>query len=290
MRGIAEWLSPMEKSAENFYRKAADSFQDDNDFAEFLMVMADEEAEHFRLLQQAIDYFTREESSKSPITLDRITKEKIEKQFADTVVTIGSYDVCKDKCISEIIDLELSELNNIFQYVLNYLSPKQPEFAAAADEVTAHTAHIQSFIENDPSLTKYRERFTAFPKNGETKILIVDDEPFIVEFLKNFLKDQGDIDTALNGQVALDKITSKHFNLIVSDLNMPRKGGIELYNDAVKMYPDIGSRFLFFSGFVSNEYEAFIRNNNLHYLTKPAAINEIHQKCATILHGFTEVQ
>lgn len=290
MRGIAEWLSPMEKSAENLYRKAADRFQDDKDFSEFLLFMAEEEADHFRLMQKATDYFAQEESSKSPIILDQITNEKIEKQFADAVVTIESSDVCKDKCISEIINLELSELNNIFQYVLNYLSHKQPEFANASFEVAAHTAHIKSFIENDPSLTKYLDRFATFPKIGETKILIVDDEPFIVEFLKNFLKDHGEIDSALNGQAALDKIKSKHFNLIVSDLNMPRKGGMELYHDAVKMYPDIGSRFLFFSGFVSSEYEAFIRDNNLHYLTKPAAINEIHQKCVAILHGFTENQ
>ena len=44
MRGIAEWLSPMEKSAENLYRKAADRFQDDKDFSEFLLFMAEEEA------------------------------------------------------------------------------------------------------------------------------------------------------------------------------------------------------------------------------------------------------
>jgi CheY-like chemotaxis protein len=290
MRGIAELLSPMEQEAENFYRKATDSFQDDKEFSEFLLLMAEEEASHFLLLQHAINYFTQEESSKSPIILDPITKEKIEKQFADATATIEANGVCKDKCISEIINLELSELNNIFQYVLNYLAPKQPEFADAAAEVAAHTAHVQSFIENDPSLAKYRERFKAFPKIGETKILIVDDEPFIVEFLKNFLRGQGEIDTALNGLAALDKIKAMHFNLIISDLNMPKKGGVELYNDVVKMYPDIGSRFLFFSGFVSNEYEAFIRDNNLHYLTKPAAINEIHQKCAAILHGFTEIQ
>lgn len=188
MRGIAVWLASMEKSAEDLYRKAADSFQDDKDFSEFLLHMAEEEAAHFHLLQQAVSYFTHEESSKSPIILDKVTKEKIGKQFADAVTTIESDDVCKDSCISEIIDLELSELNNVFQYVLNFLSQKNPDFASSAVKIDEHTAHIQSFIENDPSLTKYLDRFTTFPKIGETKILIVDDESFVVEFLKIYSK------------------------------------------------------------------------------------------------------
>ena len=36
MRGIAEWLASMEKSAEELYRKAAHNFKDDKDFSEFL--------------------------------------------------------------------------------------------------------------------------------------------------------------------------------------------------------------------------------------------------------------
>lgn len=290
MRGIAEWLASMEKSAEELYRKAANNFKDDKEFSEFLILMAEEEAEHFRLLQSASKHLTQVEPLKSPIILDQITKEKIGKQFADAYSIIESDAVCKDSCISEIIDLELSEINNVFQYVLNCLSEKLPEFTNAADKVADHTALVKSFIENDSSLTKYLNRFTSFPKIGETKILIVDDETFVVEFLKNLLQDLAAIDTALNGVIALEKIKSQHYNLIISDMSMPQKGGIELFNDAVKIYPDIGSRFLFFSGFVNDEYEEFVQKNTLHYLTKPAAIKEIQKKCMAVLRGFTEEQ
>lgn len=287
MRGVAEWLSSMEQSAEDLYREAAIKFEADKAFHNFLLLMADEEAVHFNLLQKAVDYFSIEENVKSPIIIDDITKEKIGKQFINAAITLESDDLCKDSCIAEIIDLELSELNNIFQYVFNYLAPIHQDFADVTDKMNIHTGHIQSLVENDPYLTKYLERFSAFPEIGKTKILIVDDESFIVKFLKDLLREQGEIDTAPNGEKALENIRANHYNLIISDVNMPHKGGIELYNDAVKINPDIGSRFLFFSGFITGDNEAFIKQNKLHHLNKPAAIKDIQQKCQAILHGFT---
>ncbi len=287
MKGIAEWLSSMEQTAEDLYREAAIKFEGDKDFHKFLLMMADEEAVHFNLLQKAVNYFSTAKNVTSPIIIDDITKEKINKQFANAATSLESHDICRDSCIAEIIDLELSELNNIFQYIFNYLASKHPDFADVGAKMNNHTAHIQSLVESDPSLAKYIDKFNVFPEIGKIKILIVDDESFIVKFLKDLLKDQGEIDTAPNGESALVKLKSNHYNLIISDINMPHKGGIELYNDAVKINPKIGSHFLFFSGFIADDNEAFIRKNKLHYLNKPAAIKDIQQKCQTILHGFT---
>ena len=62
------------------------------------------------------------------------------------------------------------------------------------------------------------------------KILIVDDSVTVVMSLKTTLTMNGfDVETANNGQVALDKLNAGiKPNLIVTDINMPLMGGLEM--------------------------------------------------------------
>ena len=58
--------------------------------------------------------------------------------------------------------------------------------------------------------------------NQKAKVLIVDDEPFNVDYLEQELEDSDyQIITASNGQEALDKIKSQQPDLILLDLMMP---------------------------------------------------------------------
>jgi len=64
------------------------------------------------------------------------------------------------------------------------------------------------------------------------KILVVDDEPQLIDLVKELLESVGHIVvTAENGKVALEKVFSENnaFDLILSDYNMPIMSGIDLY-------------------------------------------------------------
>lgn len=72
------------------------------------------------------------------------------------------------------------------------------------------------------------------------KILIVDDDEQIIRAIKKILtRNNYDTDTAENGQVALDKLAQNNFDLIITDIIMPQKEGIELIRDLRKNYPDL---------------------------------------------------
>ncbi len=62
------------------------------------------------------------------------------------------------------------------------------------------------------------------------RVLVVDDSPTMVMSLKTALKMNGfDVDTAGNGQEALSKLKAgAKPNLILTDINMPLMGGMEL--------------------------------------------------------------
>ncbi|MBN1970473.1 MAG: response regulator [Candidatus Delongbacteria bacterium] len=62
------------------------------------------------------------------------------------------------------------------------------------------------------------------------KIMVVDDDLEMREILKEIFLDQGySISLASNGKVALDMIyDKKEYDLVITDINMPVMGGIEL--------------------------------------------------------------
>ncbi len=66
-------------------------------------------------------------------------------------------------------------------------------------------------------------------KASEKKILVVDDEPDIRNFLTTCIQDAGFmVDSAVDGQDALEKIEKEIPDLMTLDMVMPRKSGIEL--------------------------------------------------------------
>jgi excisionase family DNA binding protein len=60
-------------------------------------------------------------------------------------------------------------------------------------------------------------------------VLIVDDNPDIVDVLKEIVKDQHhDVETALDGKSALEIVNKKHFDLIFLDLLLPDISGTKV--------------------------------------------------------------
>ena len=62
-----------------------------------------------------------------------------------------------------------------------------------------------------------------------TKILAVDDSVSIRQMVSHTLRDAGyEVETANDGQDALNKVASSKFDVVISDVNMPNMGGFEL--------------------------------------------------------------
>src|SRR5437868_5024945 len=67
--------------------------------------------------------------------------------------------------------------------------------------------------------------------NAAKKILIADDEPDILEIIQYNLRNEGyDVVTAKNGNEAIDLAKKFQPELIILDIMMPGKNGIEVCN------------------------------------------------------------
>jgi len=74
----------------------------------------------------------------------------------------------------------------------------------------------------------------------QVKILVVDDEPGIRDLLSYELGSCGyKVVTAVDGVEALEKFRREKFNIVISDIKMPRMGGLELLDAVKKINPGV---------------------------------------------------
>jgi len=86
------------------------------------------------------------------------------------------------------------------------------------------------------------------------RVLVVDDEPAIVELVTNVLDDQGwRVDVASGGRAALECLQQTRYDLVLSDVRMPEGDGADFYRAAVAQQKELARRFLFMTGDTANE-------------------------------------
>lgn len=63
----------------------------------------------------------------------------------------------------------------------------------------------------------------------DKKIIVIDDETGILETISEILSSYGfQVETAMNGKVALSKLMNGNYDLIISDIAMPQESGMDL--------------------------------------------------------------
>jgi two-component system alkaline phosphatase synthesis response regulator PhoP len=103
------------------------------------------------------------------------------------------------------------------------------------------------------------------------KILIADDEPDILEIIQFNLQQEGyEVVTAKNGDEALDQAKKHHPDLIMLDIMMPGKNGIDVCN-ILRMQPAFKETLIIFLSALSDEGTEVrgLETGADDYLTKP---------------------
>jgi two-component system response regulator PilR (NtrC family) len=114
-------------------------------------------------------------------------------------------------------------------------------------------------------------------------VLIVDDEEIIRDFLSEVLEDYS-ISLACDGDEAIDKIKKQKFDLVITDLRMPRIPGEEVVKYTRQTYP--GAKVIVISGYSSlATVSQTVQNGACAFLSKPFSIKELLQTVATALEG-----
>ncbi|MBC8413032.1 sigma-54-dependent Fis family transcriptional regulator [bacterium] len=128
-------------------------------------------------------------------------------------------------------------------------------------------------------------------------ILVVDDEQSMREMLQIFLSSEGyKVATANNGETAIEALKNDFFDLVISDMNMPKMGGMELLRQIKQTSPEIVVVIVTAFGSTESAVEA-MKLGAYDYIQKPFKMDDIRlivknaleksklQKEVTILRG-----
>lgn len=109
---------------------------------------------------------------------------------------------------------------------------------------------------------------------SKAKILVVDDDPILLELLVETLTTIGyNTGKAVDGIDALEVLNKEQFDLMISDIKMPNLDGIGLLKKVRKLYPNLP--VLFITGV--NIPEVVGRATPDGFLSKPFRINRIEE-------------
>ena len=119
------------------------------------------------------------------------------------------------------------------------------------------------------------------------KILVVDDEPFILRSLSYVLERAGfEVHQARNGDDALERLRDLRPRLCILDVMMPRRNGYEVC-EIVKGDPDLHDTYVILLTAKGQEAarERGMRAGADEYMTKPFSPSRIVERVGAILHG-----
>jgi two-component system alkaline phosphatase synthesis response regulator PhoP len=122
-------------------------------------------------------------------------------------------------------------------------------------------------MEIDSGLTLHSDMMQELPE----KILIVDDEPDIIEFLNYNLKSKGYLtETASNGVEAIRKARTFQPDLILLDMMMPEKDGLQTLRE-LRVMPDFEKTPVIFLTAMRDEKSEItgLQTGADDYITKP---------------------
>jgi len=149
-----------------------------------------------------------------------------------------------------------------------------------------------TFIMELPVITEEKQLEMAEPaeevkKVAPARILVVDDEPAICQFLERLLTGEGhEVETVASAGDALERIKGTRYRLILLDIKLPDMSGIELYRHIKDATPSWAKRIVFITGDVmGTDTRSFLSRTKVPYITKPFDTEQLKRNLNRRLAG-----
>ncbi len=109
------------------------------------------------------------------------------------------------------------------------------------------------------------------------RVLVVEDELVISQVCLRTLTSEGfEVDIAVNGQVARDRLRERDYDLVIIDIRTPVMDGKELYQCITEKHPNLINGVILTTGDVVDEYtQRFLGLAGRPFLPKPFTPHEL---------------
>ncbi len=107
-------------------------------------------------------------------------------------------------------------------------------------------------------------------------ILVIDDKESMRQMLAKTLESEGfEVDTARDGEGGLDKAKEKRFDLILTDLKLPKMDGLEVLSSIKDLDPEVAVIVMTAYGTIETAVQA-IKQGAFDFLTKPFDVDHLY--------------
>lgn len=274
------WQAEREEEIESLYRSAAERFIAHPEFSRFLLTLADQERDHGKFLRQ----LQRPELAKIDPPYDPLTRQSNEDLIAACWQALATEGLSELAMLEVVVKLEFSEWNSIFLLAMNGGGQSDSEFRRMLGEIELHRKTIENYLLGYPAAESLYETIHTLAPLWKKRILIVDDDPVIARLLGIIMTPYGDLEVTTHPLDALNHLRSSHFDVVISDVCMPEMDGIELYQQAVHLAPEIRHHFLFFTATNHQEHLRFIAEHQIPTLKKPSPLNVLQKTLTSLLN------
>ncbi len=116
------------------------------------------------------------------------------------------------------------------------------------------------------------------------RVLVVEDETDIAQIIARFLRDEGDVADVVDPPEALGIAIERPYDLIISDFEMEKTKGPDLYAALIERDPGWASKFLFITGDILNpRVLEFLRKTEAACLAKPFDLEDLKRTVRRML-------
>ena len=152
--------------------------------------------------------------------------------------------------------------------------------------VSAPSGRPQPFEPKVYELTDASDGHNQAQDPALKSVLLLDDDPELVQMLNTYLSEQGyQVTCAPNGVEGMKILMARDFAVIICDLLMPNLAGDMFYLAVTKVKPAMARRFVFISGHQANpRWESFIRDTRAPVLWKPFPSHDL-LTCVEVVAG-----
>ena len=143
---------------------------------------------------------------------------------------------------------------------------------------------VENVAESDVESTEGVDAVSAH------SVLVVDDEEDVADFIGEVLARDGfTVEIAHSGADAIGQLETSHYDVLLSDLNMPDLDGRSLYETLKKDFPDMVPRTGFITGdTMGKASQAVLQDSQRPYLEKPVMPDDLRRLIQGILNDLED--
>lgn len=117
------------------------------------------------------------------------------------------------------------------------------------------------------------------------RVLVIDDEPDVTDIIAQFLQ-RHEVEVCHKGREATDKALGGDWDVILCDLMIPDRNGMEVYEAVRDRRPDLAERFTFITGGVLNaDVARFLRETHRPHWIKPLDFGAVVAEVDVAVHA-----